>query len=180
MKKFGSIPDFGSIVSFKIMTGRIKAGFGNLIGNAGEYYVMAELLKRGYVAALAPRNAPAFDILVTNGPRTAKIRVKSKSESFDKWQWVVKKDGSIFRDLEVEADFTVLVNLATDHRDLAYYVIPTKTLNDWLVRRFEEWLSAPGKRGQPHNPSNKKRDLAYSQSKKDLYPYLNNWEGLWE
>ena len=29
------------------MTGRVKAGEGSLIGNAGEHYVMAELLKRG-------------------------------------------------------------------------------------------------------------------------------------
>jgi hypothetical protein len=35
------------------MKGRIKAGEGSLIGNAGEHYVMAELLKRGIVAALA-------------------------------------------------------------------------------------------------------------------------------
>ncbi|MEW6717261.1 MAG: hypothetical protein AB1345_07150 [Chloroflexota bacterium] len=35
------------------MSGKIKAGLGALIGNAGEHYVMAELLKRGIVAALA-------------------------------------------------------------------------------------------------------------------------------
>jgi hypothetical protein len=49
------------------MKGRIKAGEGVLIGNAGEYYVVAELLKRGIIAALAPRNAPSFDILATKG-----------------------------------------------------------------------------------------------------------------
>ncbi|MDX1411893.1 MAG: hypothetical protein R3351_07020, partial [Nitrospirales bacterium] len=68
------------------MTGKIKAGFGALIGNAGEHYVMAELLKRGYIAALAPRNAPGFDILATNGDKTVKIRVKTKSEQYDVWQ----------------------------------------------------------------------------------------------
>jgi hypothetical protein len=40
--------------------GRVKAGEGTLIGNAGEHYVVAELLRRGIVAALAPRNAPAM------------------------------------------------------------------------------------------------------------------------
>jgi hypothetical protein len=34
------------------MTGRIKSGEGILMGNAGEFYVAAELLKRGVVAAL--------------------------------------------------------------------------------------------------------------------------------
>ncbi len=54
-------------------SGRIKAGLGTLIGNAGEFYVMAELLKRGVVAALAPRNAPGFDVLATKGSLTARI-----------------------------------------------------------------------------------------------------------
>jgi len=31
--------------------GKIKSGLGTLIGNAGEYYVVAELLKRGIIAA---------------------------------------------------------------------------------------------------------------------------------
>ena len=52
-------------------SGRIKAGEGSLIGNAGEFYVVAELLKRGVIAALVPRNTPAVDVLakVRNGLR---------------------------------------------------------------------------------------------------------------
>jgi hypothetical protein len=32
-----------------------------LLGAAGEHYVMAELLRRGYVAALAPQGVPNAD-----------------------------------------------------------------------------------------------------------------------
>jgi len=81
------------------MKGRIKAREGALIGNSGEYYVVAELLKRGIIAALAPRNAPSFGILATRGSHTVKIRVKTKSQEYPIWQYSVKKDGSIFRDL---------------------------------------------------------------------------------
>jgi len=87
--------------------GRIKAGEGTLIGNAGEYYVVAELLKRGIVASLVPRNAPAVDVLATKGPFTTRIRVKTKSEQYDIWQWTAKPDGTIFRDMLDTADFTV-------------------------------------------------------------------------
>ena len=65
------------------MAGRIKSGEGTLIGNAGEYYVVAELLKRGVIAALAPRNDPAFDIIATKGSRTVRIRVKTKSAEYE-------------------------------------------------------------------------------------------------
>src|SRR3972149_5372159 len=74
------------------MGGRIKRGEGTLIGDAGEFAVMSELLKQGVMAALAPRNAPWFDILATNGQKTVRIRVKTKSIEYDGWQWNVLKD----------------------------------------------------------------------------------------
>jgi hypothetical protein len=38
----------------------------NLIGVAGEYYVLSEFLRRGYIAALAPTGVPNADIVVTD------------------------------------------------------------------------------------------------------------------
>ena len=36
-----------------------------LVGAAGEYYVLSQLLRRGWIAAPAPDGAPNMDILVT-------------------------------------------------------------------------------------------------------------------
>jgi acetylornithine/succinyldiaminopimelate/putrescine aminotransferase len=41
---------------------KIKEGFGSLIGNAGEYYVVAEMLKRGMIAALPGSAACAWRV----------------------------------------------------------------------------------------------------------------------
>jgi hypothetical protein len=162
------------------MKGKIKAGEGTLIGNAGEYYVMAELLKRGIVAALAPRNAPSFDILATRVNRTIKIRVKTKSQEYSIWQWSVKKDSSIFRDLSEDEDFTVLVDLAMETKDLKFYVVPTCRIDVWLKKDFEEWVRIPGKNNRPHNPTNKKRSLSQEKYARELSKYFNQWEKLWE
>ena len=159
--------------------GKIKEGLGTLIGNAGEYYVMAELLKRGIIAALAPRNAPGFDILATNPEKTVRIRVKTKSEEYDAWQWVSKKDGSIFRFMQDDEDFTVLVDLAEDVKNVRYFIIPTKVLNNWLFRDFNEWLSAPGMGGRKHSTDNTKKNLSYKKNIEGLKDYENNWGGLW-
>lgn len=35
-----------------------------MIGNAGEYFVCAELCKRNILALITPKNNPLFDILV--------------------------------------------------------------------------------------------------------------------
>lgn len=163
------------------MKGRIKAGEGSLIGNAGEYYVMAELLKRGIIAALAPRNAPAFDILATNGTRSVKIRVKTKSQEYSDWQWMAKVDNeTIFRDLSKNDDFTILVNLAMETKDLKYYVVPTYKIDKFLKAGFKKWKNTPGKHGQPHDPNNKKRNLSEGKYAPKLKDYLNGWEILWE
>ena len=161
------------------MAGNIKSGEGTLIGNAGEYFVVAELLKRRFIAALAPRNSPAFDILATNQEKTVRIRVKTKTEAYDVWQWSVKKDGSIFRHLQSGDDFTVLVNLTNEIKDMKYFILPTSVVNDWLVADFKKWLSAPGKKGQPHASDNPKRNLEFTKSADKLEPYLNNWDILW-
>jgi hypothetical protein len=161
------------------LKGRIKAGEGTLIGNAGEYYVVAELLKRGIVASLAPRNAPGFDVLATKGRFTSRIRVKTKSEQYDIWQWAAKPDGTIFRDLLEVSDFTVLVNLTRKTCDLEFFIVPTYLVHQWLTSRFERWLNEPGKNGRPHNPTNKKRHLGYREHAKALQPFRDNWDILW-
>lgn len=160
--------------------GKIKDGFGGLIGNAGEHYVMAELLKRRKLAALAPRNAPAFDILATNSDKTVKIRVKTKSEEYDIWQWSTSKEKPIFRDIHDKDDYTVLVNLALDIKNVRYYIIPTKTLNEWLWRDFNEWVNTPGAKGQQRSPDNPKKNLSEKKSEAELKSYENNWDSLWE
>jgi hypothetical protein len=161
------------------MTGSIKLGEGTLIGNAGEYFVVAELLKRRVIAALAPRNAPAFDILATNQKKTVKIRVKTKTGKYKVWQWNAKKDGSIFKYLSSEGDFSVLVNLTDDTKDMEYFILPTSILNEWIVDDFEKWLKTPGMKGQQRSSDNLKRNLEYQKIATKLEPYRSNWEILW-
>ena len=52
----------------------------SLTGVGGEHYVLSELLRRGYIAALAPTGVPNADIVVTNmeGSRLCSIQVKSR------------------------------------------------------------------------------------------------------
>jgi hypothetical protein len=54
--------------------GDIKAGKGSIVGSAGEYFVMAELLKRGWLAGLTPRGAPDFDIVATKEDKTIHVQ----------------------------------------------------------------------------------------------------------
>jgi hypothetical protein len=47
-------------------------------GNAGEYFVMGELLRRGFDAQLADRNTKGYDILVGSvGKKMQRVQVKT-------------------------------------------------------------------------------------------------------
>ena len=160
--------------------GRIKSGEGVLIGNAGEYYVMGELLKRGVIAALAPRNTPSFDILAKNkNNHVTSIRVKTKSGKLPIWQYTIKKDGEIFRNLSKENDFTILVDLGRSTSEMKFYVVPTHIINMWLHEDFEVWCATPGKNGHVRNRSMKKRILEEKIHASELCKYLDIWDDLW-
>jgi hypothetical protein len=66
-----------------------------LLGAAGEYYIMAELLRRNYIAALAPHGVPTADIIVTDveGARQCSIQVKSRQGGIDGgWRMSAKNE----------------------------------------------------------------------------------------
>jgi len=161
------------------MPRRIKQGEGTLIGNAGEYFVVAELLKRGVVAALAPRNTPGFDLLAARGSKTVKVRVKTKTEEYDCWQWNAKKNGSIFLGLSPKDDFIVLVNLTQETKEMDYFILPTVKIDGWLQKLFQDWVGTPGKKGQQHDRENKRRIIYYKEFGTELEPFKNQWEIMW-
>ena len=63
-----------------------------LLGAAGAHHVMAELLRRGYIAALAPEGVPTVDILVTDvgGARLCSIQVKARRDIGSDGGWHLK------------------------------------------------------------------------------------------
>jgi len=156
--------------------GKIKEGKGTIIGNAGEYLVVGELLKRGIIASPAPRNTPGFDVLATNGINSLNIRVKTKTEASNSWVWICKKDGTIFRNLSDKSDFTVLVDLKDSQTSPEYYIIKTMELANELRAIFKRWLESPPKRGKPHNPNNRMRRIGASTYQQE---WLSRWKGAW-
>lgn len=127
--------------------GRVKEGKGTLLGNAGEHFVCAELLRRDVIAAPAPRNAPGIDVLATNGPRSVNVRVKTMSDEADSWVWMARKsDNGIFRNLQEKLDFVVLVHIKSEGAP-DYWVVPTAKLDKELSRHHTQWLALPGRGG---------------------------------
>ncbi len=137
--------------------GMIKQGRGTVIGNAGEYLAVGELLRRNVVAAPAPRNTPGFDVLATNGHKSVNVRVKSKTTTANSWVWICAKDDNrtLFKGMLKYGDFTVLVDLKDEAHSPEYYVLSTVVLDKQLREDFKHWLETPGRAGRRHNESNR-------------------------
>jgi len=146
-------------------------------GNTGEYLVVGELLRRGIVAALAPRNTPDFDVLATRGDRSANIRVKTKSPASKSWVWRKHADGSVFGPVVARNDFLAVVDLPKPPESPKYFIVTTKEMDALLTVAFENWKTTPGMNGKPHSADNWERRFGYEATHhKQLGQHENDWQ----
>jgi hypothetical protein len=166
---------------------RTKSGVDSVMkGNTGEFYVLAELSRRGWTAAQTARNTRVYDILARKDSQQVAIRVKTKTSDARVFQWNAKDDGGIFGEIGTN-DFCVLVDIPASQDEIPqFYIVPTQVLHEWLNADFKTWLNTPGKIKKQHSPDNRRR-LFYTDDDTSmnshgylikLKPYLSNWKIL--
>ncbi len=129
----------------------------SLLGAAGEHYVLCQLLRRDFIAALAPQGVPNADIIVTDdiGQRLCAVQVKTRRElgSDGGWHMSKKHEGIISdRLFYCFVDFGESLNAQPE-----CYIIPSAIVAQVLQESHQLWLALPGKRGQKHNDTDMRR-----------------------
>lgn len=140
-----------------------------LSGVAGEYFVAAELSRRGYIASITLRNTRAFDILVTNAHATRSVGIQVKTNQNSKKDWVLTEKAEC---LESEQLFYVFVNLNGLDMLPTYHVVPSKVVADHCKTGHANWLQTPGKLGQ------QRRDNSMRKYDDRHDVYLSAWHLL--
>jgi len=118
-----------------------------LCGVAGEYFVAAELSRRGYVASLTLRNTRGIDVLVSDADATKSVGVQVKTSQGRRATWMV--NAKVETEDVAENLFFVFVTL----NDLAapeYYVVPKRVVGEYIRDSHQSWLKTPGRGGRPH------------------------------
>ncbi len=145
-----------------------------LTGAAGEYFVMSELLKRGYVAALAPVGVPKADIVVTDedGNKQAAIQVKSRRYAGGDGGWHMSKK---HEDIIGDHLLYCFVNFRDQATDV--FVIPSAVVASVVREAHAKWLATPGKNGRVRNDSNMRRITPSYNSifQGGANPYPDGW-----
>ena len=155
-----------------------------ITGAAGEHFVMAELLRRGLVAAKAPEGVPNFDIVITDigGERLAAIQVKTRRDfkSGDKgWHMKAKHENMYSKSM-----FYVFVDVGKDDTSqVSFFVIPSKEVALVCRRSHECWLETPSSNGTERGKTEMRRlqpkyDLPAYAKKRGYQPKLSHQKFL--
>jgi hypothetical protein len=157
-----------------------------LTGAAGEHYVMSQLLREGFIAALAPVGVPLADIVVTDaiGERACSIQVKTRRELGSDGGWHMKAKHEATR---MPSLFYVFLSFPNDPLVVpGLFVMPSEVVADCLYICHRSWLSIAGRGGRQRKDGEMRRLLPdYSKDGQAerfgpnwLEPYRNAWGQL--
>lgn len=141
-------------------------------GQAGEYFVAAEICRRGGTATTFTGNMPGYDIVAGDaaGNRQVQISVKTKNtERF--WTTDGVRDAEARPDGEV-ARFWVFVDLSGG-RPPEYYVVPDNDIRDSIRRMHGEYQDRyEAKHGRRRDNS------IHGVRVKDIAEFQDRWDML--
>ena len=140
---------------------------------AGEYYVAAELCRRGYMASLTLKNYPKVDVfaLDRDGKKSVPIQVKTT-------RWLANPKQLGFYLPKDEASYAAafaLVIVAPPKAPAAYetYIVPGKELLSVVNEGYQQYLGT-----HPGAVQFWRIDLPHLIERKDLY--LEQWDRVFE
>lgn len=140
-----------------------------LTGVAGEYFVAAELSRRGFIASITMRNSRGFDILATNedASRTVTVQVKTSQNSRREWILNDKAEKAFSDDW-----FYVFVILNSPKERPHYHIVPSKEVAAQISTSHRSYLAIPGRAGQQRKDSSMRKFFDVEGQ------YLERWDLL--
>ncbi len=118
-----------------------------LAGVAGEYFVAAELSRRGYIASISLRNTRGIDILATNQTASRSVTIQCKTSQRGTNRWVLTEKSE---DFHAENHYYVFVALGRAGERPSFHVLPSADVAKAIRESNEQWLRTPGRGGRPH------------------------------
>jgi hypothetical protein len=137
-------------------------------GVAGEYFVAAELSRRGYVASLTLRNTRGIDILASNTDATKSVGIQVKTSQGTRADWILNAKAE--KD-EAENLFYVFVCLPSEGMP-SFYVVPRATVAKYVRDDHSKWQATLDRKGQQHAPSSIRKFRDPKNTYKDKWDLL--------
>lgn len=117
-----------------------------LAGVAGEYFVAAELSRRGFVATLTLRNTRGVDILASNADATKSVGIQVKTTRGKDAKWILSKKA----DTDTAENLVYVFVRLPDSGAPEYHVVPRKVVSESVRQKYQAWLAKPRRDGTSH------------------------------
>jgi hypothetical protein len=140
-----------------------------LAGVAGEYFVAAELSRRGFIASITMRNSPGIDVLATNLKAKKAVTIQCKTSRSSTKGWILSDKAEVFAP---KNHFYVFVRLGAATDRPAYHIVPSKVVAKYVATRHRAWL-----KGKKPNGGQRK-DSAMRKFRDAEGKYLEKWDLL--
>lgn len=141
-----------------------------ITGVTGEYYVAAELSRRGYIASITLRNTRGVDVLCSNSDASKSVGIQVKARNGMQRSWILSQKGE---DYYADTLFYVFVNVSEDPRKQPEFtVVPSKVVADHIRISHSDWLKGMKKNGQP------RKDSSMRKFQDPTEQYLGRWDLL--
>jgi len=109
-------------------------------GRAGEFYVAAELNRRGANAVTFAGNMPKIDILASNTDQSKTVRIQVKTRRAGTWQCSIEDGGSMKDDHENDS-YWIFVDLAKENQPPEYYIVPNWWIRNNIYKTHKAYLN---------------------------------------
>lgn len=148
------------------------------IGNSGEYFVAAELERRGFTVAVPMSNTKDFDILAINRETNRQVALQVKTNRGKGKYWLLNKKSE-----ELKGDNIYYVLLCLNELEQPeYYIVESELIADSMQKGYQQWLQEEGKKEKRHETTMRKFafDVLGVNNVLELksYDYKDKWEKL--
>jgi hypothetical protein len=150
-----------------------------LTGTAGEYYVAAELSRRGWLATVTVKNAPGTDVLAQHSETRRVIAIQTKTAR-SPFHFQLKGPKTIDQDTdrtderttENDNEWYVFASLRGETERPDFYIVPRNIVAAMISTGHRHWLAATGKRGP------RKDSTMRNLEPESLETFREQWESL--
>lgn len=142
---------------------------GGLVGVAGEYFVAAELSRRGHLATITLKNTKGIDVLASNEDGSKQVGIQVKTNQINRREWILNQKAEYYN---ADNLFFVFVILKRELERPEFFIVPSKVVAHYTKTMHLKWLETPGKKGQAH------RDSSMRKFQDHECQYLEKWDLL--
>lgn len=138
-------------------------------GASGEYFVAAELSRRGILAALTMGNSRGVDLIASDVSGSRSVSIQVKTNQHTKRSWVLSSHAD---ELSSPNYFYVFVNLNGEDGMPSFHVVPSSIVSKYCSGRHKAWISGTKRDGTPRKDTSMRKFADFEGE------YLARWDLL--